>query len=495
MNQNIRFKGLVGSSYLLKNGNYDGERTINRFIEYNEAGLGKDAEPAQLAPTPGLTPLVTGLLPGYRGGWVSSTGRLFVVTGNTLYVVTGVDGSSTGWSVAVVGTVDGSGPVYLTDNGVTLFLVTSTGNVYGVDLTTLAFDNLTALNPGGGWLPASSCCYMDGYVLFSQLNANSIFWTDLFSTSVQGLNFASAETNPDHVVAVFTNNEDVWVFGQVVTELWYDLGGGNTVFTRRPGIVVETGAAAPATIQKLQNTLLWLSTDPRGGATVNMANGYSPVRVSTFPIEQLLNACSEAQLKLATADTYQLNGHAFYQLNAPGLTSTLVFDLTGYQQTGKPQWHERQSGLGVLAGRSIAQGHTYYKGKHVVGGYNDGNLYFYDDASNEENGQLVARIRITPHVSSALKRVKYISLQLDFTPGGPPDQTVEPQVLLQYSDDGGRTWSSERWASLGSKGQYGNRVIFYQLGVSRNRVFKITDINNGYSGLSGGELVLDLGAN
>ena len=58
--QSTRFKNFVGPTYNLKNYKYDCQRLVNRYVEYDETQSGKDAEPAQLAPSPGLTALLTG---------------------------------------------------------------------------------------------------------------------------------------------------------------------------------------------------------------------------------------------------------------------------------------------------------------------------------------------------------------------------------------------------------------------------------------------------
>ncbi len=49
----------------------------------------------------------------------------------------------------------------------------------------------------------------------------------------------------------------------------------------------------------------------------------------------------------------------------------------------------------------------------------------------------------------------------------------DPQIILQYSNDGGHTWSNERWKSMGKIGEYGKRIRWNRLGSSRNRIFRI----------------------
>lgn len=48
------------------------------------------------------------------------------------------------------------------------------------------------------------------------------------------------------------------------------------------------------------------------------------------------------------------------------------------------------------------------------------------------------------------------------------------RIMLQWSDDGGKTWSNEYWKPVGKIGQYKARVNFNRLGMSRDRVFRLT---------------------
>ena len=51
-------------------------------------------------------------------------------------------------------------------------------------------------------------------------------------------------------------------------------------------------------------------------------------------------------------------------------------------------------------------------------------------------------------------------------------QGSDPQVMMQYSDDGGRSWSAERWKSLGVLGDYTAIVEWFDLGEFGERMFR-----------------------
>ena len=103
----------------------------------------------------------------------------------------------------------------------------------------------------------------------------------------------------------------------------------------------------------------------------------------------------------------------------------------------------------------------------------------------------IKRVRTGGHIHDDRQRLLFHSFELDFQRGVGTQaddnnsiQTscgittsitlcTDPQVCLQWSDDGGFTWSNELWQSAGKVGEYLKRVVFYRLGMSRDRVFRV----------------------
>jgi len=48
----------------------------------------------------------------------------------------------------------------------------------------------------------------------------------------------------------------------------------------------------------------------------------------------------------------------------------------------------------------------------------------------------------------------------------------------QYSDDNGRTYSSERWKSIGEQGEFLHELVWESLGSFKNRMFRFTMSDN-----------------
>jgi hypothetical protein len=85
------------------------------------------------------------------------------------------------------------------------------------------------------------------------------------------------------------------------------------------------------------------------------------------------------------------------------------------------------------------------------------------------------RLRRTPHLSNEQLWTFYHQLQIDLQAGvgTTTGQGVNPQVMLRWSRDGGRTWSSEQWVSAGALGAYKTRALWNRLGRARDMVFEV----------------------
>jgi len=70
-----------------------------------------------------------------------------------------------------------------------------------------------------------------------------------------------------------------------------------------------------------------------------------------------------------------------------------------------------------------------------------------------------------------------LELAFDRGEGLATGQGSNPQVMMRQSFDGGKTWTQERWRSLGMIGDYLARAVWPRMGRARQRVieFSISD--------------------
>ena len=455
---------ILGSAYVARSVNAADNRMVNMFPEVVPEG-GK--MPAFLQRAPGLNFLQTVGSGPIRGLWAHQTNGpdFYVVSGNEFYKLTGLDDAP-----QFIGNVSGSGPVSIADNGTQLFLACNPdGYIYNE--STGAFGPITDPDFPG----AVTVSYLDGYFVFNEPNSQKIWVTQLLDgTSIDPLDFASAEGSPDGVVAILTDHRELWVFGTDTTEVWYNAGLTDFPLVRIQGAFNELGCAAPYSVAKMDNQIYWLGQDARGQGMVYRAAGYIGQRISTHAIEWQMQ--EYGNLSEATAYTYQQDGHSFYVLNFPSADTSWVFDVA----TGA--WHERAALENGEYARHRADNMCNFEGNIVVGDYQNGNIYTFDltvFADNDEPQRWLRSWRALPTGQNNLKRTAQHSLQLDCETGVGLNsgQGSDPQVMLRWSDDGGHTWSNEHWKSMGAIGQYGKRTIWRRLGMTmkiRDRVYEVS---------------------
>jgi len=206
---------ILGSAYIARSVNAADARMINLFPEVIPEG-GK--EPAFLQRAPGLEFLQTVGTGPIRALWSSQTnaGTFYVVSGTGVYKLTGLTATPT-----LVGNLTGTGPVSIADNGTQLFFACNPdGFIYNQSTNVFA----QIIDPD--FEGAVTVCYLDGYFVFNQPNSQIIWVTQLLDgTSVDPLDFASAEGSPDGVVAVIADHRELWVYGTDTVEVWYNQRG------------------------------------------------------------------------------------------------------------------------------------------------------------------------------------------------------------------------------------------------------------------------------
>lgn len=458
----MKLDGFIGPSYALAQPSASAQRTVNLYLETNEAGPRK-GNAARLVGTPGLRKRVTFGNDSIRGIYRASTGQLFVVTGSNLYEVT--ENWSPNQRPGFLNT--DTGRVTMADNGTTLMVGDGTSTAYNAALAIgSAVSVVTDTDCPGGHV-----AWQDGYFLNTVPGTNKFQISGLNDVTYDALDVASKEGRPDNLVMVLSVNRQVWLFGEQTTEVWWNSGAADFPFQRIDSAFIETGTVSALTCIRVANSVAWVGNDERGRGTVWYAQGFSPARISTHAIEHALSGY--ANLSEASAFAYQQEGHEFYQLTVPASDTdsggTWVYDFS------TQQWHERSylGGDGDEPHRAWCG--TVAMGEVVVGDREDGRLYTYDLDYYLDDAQPIRRVRQTAHISQGEKRVRFNSFELQAEPGVGllSGQGSSPLVLLSWSDDGGHTWSFEHQASMGLRGKYQTRIRWRRLGVARDRVFRV----------------------
>ena len=494
---------ILGSAYVARSVNAADNRMINIFPEIvPEAGK----EPAYLQRAPGLRFLATVGDGPIRGLWHFGD-YAYVVSGIEVYKVTST------YNATLIGTVTGTAPVSMADNGTQLFIACD-GPSYIYNSATNVFGQITDPDfPGAGQVG-----YLDGYFVFNEPNSQKIWVSQLLDgTSIDPTDFASAEGAPDGVVSILVDHRELWVFGTNTVEVWVNAGLTDFPLQRIQGAFNEIGCAATHSVAKLDNGIFWLGADARGQGMVYRGEGYTGKRISTHAVEWQIQ--SYGTISDAIAYTYQQDGHSFYVLIFPTAGKTWVYDVS----TGA--WHERAGFSNGQFVRHRSNCMVAYNDEIIVGDYANGKLYAFDLDVYADDGQIQKWLRswrALPTGQNNLKRTTHHSLQLDCETGvglegvyglilaetgdiltteteepleleEATDVGTNPQVMLRWSDDGGHTWSNEHWSPMGKVGEYSKRVFWRRLGMTlklRDRVYEISGTDPVKVYIMGAELLL-----
>lgn len=430
------------------------QRCVNLYSEKNPEG---EEFPSTYYPTPGLIKIAESDDSSWRGLYAATNGKLFGVVGRSVVVV------ADDMTLDRIGSITSPrGPVRMLDNGTTLIIVDGTAAGYKVDIDSEEFEQID----DDAFYGANTIDLVDGYFIFNRPETQQWYISLINEANFDALDFASKSGYPDKLVGVAASRRNVFLFGEVTTEIWSNTGGSAFTFSRTSGAFIQFGCAAPASISQADGSIYFLSRSPQGQAMVLRTMNYDRERISTFAIENELQTYE--RIDDAIAFVQQMSGHYWYVLTFPTANKTWVFDAA----TG--DWHERAflSAEGPFT-RHRANCHAYWNGKHIVGDYENGKLYEMSFDAYTDDGDEIRRVRSFPHIADDGNRVVYKQFQAAMQVGD-SNYSTDAEVRLRWSDTKGASWSTHISSTLGARGDYLRDCRFLRLGMARSRVFELS---------------------
>lgn len=381
-------------------------------------------------------------------GMIEMGGMAYVMSGRYLYSVT-----STGTST-LIGGITIADRYSMQENG-TQIVIGAGADCWIYD-TTNGLRQITA----SGFLGADLFAYQDGYFIGMVPDTGQFQVCTLYDgTAWDAADVATAEGDPDNLVSLISDHLELWLFGSKTTEVWQNTGAAAFPFERLT--YMERGCGARNSVAKVGNSVFWL--DEIG--IVRRAQGYQPVQISDHGVEQTIASMSD--FSDAVAFTYSTNGHEFYVLIFPTGQACFVYDVAS------GMWHERET---KEKSRYRANAYVRAFGKDLVGDYESGSIYELDSDTYTDAGDEIVRIATSPAIGSYEQKSFFgkLNVEFDMGKGLTSGQGSDPQAMLEWSDDGGRTWSNIHYRSIGQKGEYGTRAIFRRLGGAYKRIFRLS---------------------
>jgi hypothetical protein len=411
---------------------------------------------------PGLTATVNYGAEPPRGIWSKGDFK-YVVNRNKLWKE-----ANDGTAVEVGTLLTSGGLVDMSDNGTQLCIVDGT---YGY-IFTFATDTLAQITDPGFPANPTSVTFLNLRFLVTSADTGQYQWSAINDgTSWDALNFATEESNPDNLLRGIADNGQAVLFGDFTTGF---AGATNSddeagAFGRIGASALEFGLAARWSLDKFDQSLIFLCKSRLGGVQVATLSGYSLQVVSTPDIDTLFS--SYAGIESATGFSFRYQGHSFYQISFPSENVSWRFD----GRNGS--WDKVDSSGGMHRARLQVN----HQNRSYVTDYETGQCYLFDPDAVTDNGATIARQFIGRHLMAGnVTRFAELWIDMEVGVGTETGQGVNPQVMMQVSKDGGKTWGNERWASMGALGDYKARATFRRLGKSQTSgewlfKFRVTD--------------------
>lgn len=451
MRAEIPFNGPTQEGRLTLVGN---QHSINLRPQLQSSG---DKNKVSLYSTPGLKFLASIGNGACRSNGVLFKDKLYFVAGSELISITETSGT------ASVGTLNTSGGrVSLVAGRDYLAIVDGTD---GYSWNDTVFAEITDPDFPTG---ATHATYLDGYFIFNKADSDEFYISALEDpTSIDPLDFATAESSPDNILAHTNSQKDLILCGETTTQVYYNSGNVDFPFDPYPNGVIQAGIEAKHTLVSTFHGVFWLSRTAEGEIRVVKSVGLQYEVISSDDINWQISQFSDASDAIAWIE--QDGDQTLYVITFPTADKTYCCDLMYPKEIA---WFEKKS-WGI--GRWRASGYGAIGSKRVIGDYINSNFYTLDFDTFDENGEILERVRRAQIIHSDKLELTIHEFLLDVQVGVglTTGQGSDPQIMLRYSHDGGETWSSDLWEQLGKIGQRNVEVYWSKLGAERDWLFEV----------------------
>jgi len=420
------------------------QRMVHCYLEIAPPGA---KSPVAVVSSYGIDDWTTAGAGPIRGGLVVN-GAPFVVSGNSLYRL------NSDRSATLLGAIPGEDLVSMAGDGANI-AVAANGSLYiynGSNVTQVTDPDF----------PGAACVgFLDGFFPIIEPGSGRIWIneTPYVPTNWNALDFVTAEGAPDDLLWQVISHREIFAFGRETTEVLYNSGDADTPLRRTDSGFIEIGIMSAHAAASTDNGIGFVGND----GLIYLLRGYQPERISTYAVEQAIESYED---KSSVAMSFTEGGHKMLAFHfAEG---TWVYDLS------TQLWHER-----------LSTGHTRWRpqialqafGQTLVGDYSSNRIGMLDYRRLAEWGEVLRQSCTAPSIADENRQIFHGSLELQFEQGVGTLETPDPQVMIDWSDDGGRTWSNEHWRSLGAMGAFKSRAVCRRMGRARDRVYRyaITD--------------------
>lgn len=416
--------------------------------------------------TPGIEQVETsGTILQANRGCHTMAGVPYFVNGTKLYQLDQTQVIPTEvYDLVDLGTVAGTARCSMADNGTQLMVLVPGGNGYIYNHVTDTFSQITDVDFTANGNP-QFVVFVDGYFVVTTDTKKFIISALNDGLSWNALDYGTAESDPDVIVAPIVFKNQLFISGSQTFEAFQNIGGAEFPF-QRTGLFLEKGVFSPYSLVNTQDTFMWVGGGQNESPAIWAFAGNSTQKISTVAIDFILKSLTNDQLAAIYSWTYSQNGAYFVAFALP--TSTLVYDHAS------KRWHERKSYIeGEQVGYRVS-GITQAYNQIFCGDTIDGRIgKLNPDLFTEYSANIIRTVATQPFQANMVS-ISVPMLELTVESGVGNSAVNDPVIAMDRSKDG-KTWSDQRLKPLGKQGEYDRRAIWYRNGrAGRFEVFRFT---------------------
>jgi hypothetical protein len=408
--------------------------------------------------TPGLTQVAKASdIENCRGAH-EMNGVPYFVIGSKLYSM------SSSYALTDHGQIVGSGRVSMADNGTQLLLLVPGGNGYIYNHVADTFAQITDADFTANGNP-QQVVFIDGFFCLTTDTKKFIVSALNDGLAYNALDFGTAESDPDEIVAPIVFKNQLFIGGSQTIEAFQNIGGADFPF-QRTGLFLSKGISSPFSIQSIQDTFVFIGAGANESPAIWALSGNNVSKISTTAIDKELSALTETQILQIYSWAYAEKGAYFVGFALP--STTLVYD------TISQRWHERKSFIDGSLGAYRVTALVRAYNQLWAGDLADGRVGLLGQNIYTEYGEKIRRAIVTQPFQNNMESFVLPEIELTVESGVGNSSAVDPQVGLERSVDG-KLWSDARYRSIGKVGEYNRRVIWNRNGrASRFELFRFT---------------------
>lgn len=387
--------------------------------------------------------------PGVDRGGIVWNGVHYRVMGTKLVSISNIG------VVTTLGDVGGTGQVSL-DYSFDNLIIGSGGRLYywnGSVLTQVTDADLGTV---------VDCLWVDGYTMTT--DGEFLVVTELNNPlAVDPLKYGSSEVEPDPIVGLRKIRNEVYALNRHTIEVFDNTGGSGFPFGRIDGAQITKGCVGTRAACIVADTLAFMGGGRNEAIAVYMGAGGQIRKVSDDELEKRIKTYTEAQIAAVLLESRKFDNHEFLYVHLPG--ETWVFDIVASATLQQPIWFTLHSDIDAN-GPYTSRNFVLAFGQWICGNTLTSNLGKLKEDIPTQYGAMVGWQFDTALLYNTSKGAIVHSLELVALTGRAP-MGRNPQVFYSYTNDG-LTWSNERVAGVGTRGDFRKRLTWMQCGQMQN---------------------------